>query len=324
MAPTVAPEAAPGLARQKAYPPMAPPRRGSSPLLAILLVAIVLFVAIGTIRMIYKPPGDGERVQVVAAGMDIPAGCRLGYTSLHYVQIPRQYVTADMFSTYAQAVGRVTKTFVPRGEPISSTMLFAGNAGLAQLLDRDQRAITLELSGDALLDHCLCPGDYVDVIATVTESGKKFSRTVCQAVMVLLAVPRQALMAQRARTGDVDKVTLAVSPAQAEELAEASQVGKLRLVLRNGVNRNTEALAGVSQRDLFPAAYAATAQPTAPAGRNDRLLAELPPPPPPLPAVAIGQSAGDLRPPAPIPVQWIVEVFSGSRKATYAFPQKSN
>lgn len=322
MAANVAPEVAPGLAGQRAYPPMTPPRRKSSPLLIILLLAIVLFVSIGIIRMIYKPCAAGEKVQVVAAGTDIPAGCRLGYTSLHYVQIPRQYVTADMFWNYAQAVGRVTKTFIPRGEPISGKMLFAGNDGLAELLDSDQRAITLELSDDALLDHSLCSGDYVDVIATVTESGRKFSRTICQAVMVLLAVPREALTAQRARAGNVDKVTLAVSPSQAEQLAEASQISKLRLVMRNHVNRNTEVLAGVSQHDLFPAAYPAKAQPAAPSAHNDALFAKLPPPP--LPVVAIAQSAGDLGPAAPTPVQWTVEVFSGSRKDTYAFPHKGN
>jgi Flp pilus assembly protein CpaB len=290
-------------------------------MLVILLAAIVLFVAIGTIRLINKPAAAGEKVQVVAAGMDIPAGCRLGYTSLHYVQIPRQYVTSDMCPSYKEAVGRVTKTFVRRGEPISGSMLFAGTAGLAQLLESGERAITLELSDDGLVDHALRSGDYVDVIVTATESGKKFTRTVCQAAMVLLAVPREALAGPRARAGDADRITLAVSPAQAEELAEASQVGKLRLVLRNRLNRNLEALPGVSQRDLLPEAALSTAAGTVVAPPKDDRSLQLPPPPP---AVTAGAAVDDPGRTAATPVQWIVEVFSGGRKDTYAFPQDGN
>lgn len=318
MAPTIAPDVAPILSRERSV--STGPKRSGAAFVWLVVTAVIVLVGAGLFRLAAKPAASERRVKVVAAGKDLPPGVRLGFTSLHYVDIPERYVTGDMQVSYEKLVGRVTRTFIPQGEPLRDADLFAPGRNLGLSIDTALRAITLDLAEDALVDHALNAGDYVDVLVTSSSrDGKKFTKTVCQQVEVLLSVPREAVLSHNMRAVEQNRVTLAVTPAQAEDLAEAAEVGKIRLTLRNRLSRSERSLPGSSPADILPSSALVGDVPPAQA------LAAAPPlPPPPAmapPPPALASNEGEA---AKAPLQWVVEVFSGSKKETYAFPQPAS
>jgi Flp pilus assembly protein CpaB len=288
-------------------------KKNKSPLSIVLLLAIVALIGTGVFRLVNKPASP-DMVQVVGVAQDMPPGCRLGFRSLHYVQIPRLYHRKDMFESYDQVVGKVTRTFIAQGEPLMQSSLFHSSAGLARQVMLPERALTLKLTSDALLDHNLYPGDRVDVIATTSgKQGKKYTRTIGQNIRVLMCVPKEALLSSKLRSEEQEKVTLAFLPADAEKVTEAIECGKVRLALRNPGNQAIARLPGSDERDLLP--YQSLMEfakpvtlPPAP------LFAGLPPlAPPPAPGTTTAPAN---------PVQWFVDVFTGSKKETQAFDVK--
>jgi len=98
----------------------------------------------------------------------------------------------------------------------------------------------------------VAPGTYVDVVATVVEgTGQNaVSRVILQNVKVLASGQRMETQ-KDGQPVEVKTVTLQVTPEEAEILALASNAGKLQLVMRNTVDRETVTTKGVSEAVLF-------------------------------------------------------------------------
>jgi len=286
----------------------------------VLAVVALVLVAVGVFRSFYKPQTEAPTIRIVGAGVDILPGARIGFNNLHYLSLPRNYWNKDMIATSDVAVGRVAKVFIPAGEPVMNSSLFNGKDGLSLNFETDERAMTLKLEDDALLDHALEPGDLVDVIVTTASDGKKFTKTVAQKVRVLLTATKEAFLGNRARGSELNRITLAVTPDQAEVLSEAVEVGKLRLVLRNRLSSVSSKLGGVQESDLLPPKALIKDL-----GKIN-IAREIPTPPAPpslMPpsdlAPVLSNEANSMR----TPLQWVVDVFSGSKKESYAFPEHS-
>jgi Flp pilus assembly protein CpaB len=319
MPPTATPEVSPILSREKKGFSTPPTKGGGSAMSVILLVLMLILVGSGLLRIFMKPAVNNETVRVVAAAMDIPPGTKLGFTNLHYINLPTNYHSSQMSASYEDLVGYTTRTFLPQKEPILKNDLFPGKSGCVGMeLENDQRAMTLKLEEDALVDHSILPGDTVDVLCTSTAKSKKFTKTICQSVPVLLSVTRAAMLSQKFQNEDRNRITLALTPEQCEKVAEAADVGKIRLVLRNRLSTNNPVLRGTGESDIQPAS---ASEAEVPAARTMPIPAPIP--------VAPSVIPPSLGPPPPVteapplePLKWVVEVFSGSNKQTYAFPQK--
>jgi pilus assembly protein CpaB len=299
------------------------PKKGKAPNVVILL-AIVLLLAIGITRMSSQPQ-ETPGVTVVAAAKDVPAGYCLRFRDLHQLVVPKAYYRNDMATDYSQLVGRTTNTFIAMGEPIMDRDLLPKTNSVAQTLAPNQRAIALKLAGEYNVDNAAQAGDLVDVLSTTTgPNGKKYTKTICQNVSVLLSPSKDIALSDRLRGPEQDKVTLAVSPEQAERISEAVEVGKIRLVLRSPSNHATVVLAGADERDLLPHDALRQTPPTMKLQdeSSDRAAA-LPPPPLPLnlPAAPQLPSVEQVTDAIAAPAKWVVEVFQGPKKETYEFQQ---
>jgi hypothetical protein len=106
-----------------------------------------------------------------------------------------------------------------------------------------------------------------------------------------------------------------VTPDLAEAVSEAVEVGKIRLVLRNRLTRIQPRLNGAGPDDLLPASAFALEKKIEPTkeAQEEKKVIDLAPPPPPL---------VDAEPVVQGPVQWIVEMFSGSHKESHGVPAK--
>mgnify|MGYP006313409825 FL=1 len=102
------------------------------------------------------------------------------------------------------------------------------------------------------------PGNYVDVMVNAQqdkEDGKgidaqqQISKTVLEHVLVL-AVAQEASR-DETKPKVVNAVTLELSPADAEKLDLARNVGTLSLVLRNQVDKQSLTTTGITKKELF-------------------------------------------------------------------------
>jgi Flp pilus assembly protein CpaB len=295
-------------------------KKPASPLFLVLGLILLVLVGSAIFRSSHEAPTE-KFIQVVTTIRDTPPGTRLGLMNLHLLPVPKRLVTADMVTSLSYAAGSISRTYIAPGEPISQTQLFARDSSLAMTLETHERAITIQLTDDALIDHCINPDDRVDVLCVSSnKDGKKFTRTIAIDARVLMCVPKEQLLARRLGNASANMVTLAVTPDLAEAVTEAAEVGKVRLVLRNRLTRIEPRLKGAGPEDLLPASAFALEKKIEAA-----IAAELPaiPAPPVLnmieptlkAAPAVTQAAAPLG-----PVQWIVEMFSGSHKETYGVP----
>jgi len=291
----------------------------SNPLIFIAGAATVVLCISGTWRAMHQTAPQ-EWIKVVGAADDVPAGTKLAFVSLRYVSVPKRFAGKDMSTSLSDVAGHMAKTFIPKGEPIKADMVFLNRNGFSYNLETHERAITIELPDDALVDHEIVPDDRVDVLVVSTKGESKYTKTICQNVRVLLSVPKEQMQARK--SGGNNRITLATTADAAEALTEAAEVGKIRLVLRNKLSIVAQDLPGAQPDDLLPAS--AFEQPPAIAGssRGDKPVSISVPtevqPPPALKLIAdAGQSsvAQVLK-----PIEWVVEMISGNKKETCSVP----
>lgn len=305
------------------------PQANQSKLSFVLLGVFVFLIIAGGFKMMTaqkRVQADDLTVTVVGANADLAPGCKLAFSSLHYLTMPKKYATSNMASSYEQLIGSTTSTFIKKGDPICKDDLLPAKS-LSAMLPSTMRAITLKLDPEMLIDHELAIGDKVDVLVSTTNKGKKFTKTVCQNLQVLLAAPKNMMDSSSSKAArDANRVTLAASPADCEKLNQAADAGKVRLVLRSTASSaQTEYLAGADERDVTPAfALKALAEQE----QKQQAANFFPTPAPPLAQL---QAPAELPPaPAPVmqepaaapPLQWVVEMFSGSKRENYEVPAK--
>jgi Flp pilus assembly protein CpaB len=297
--------------REKLIARQAPPKKNKAVNVVLMCLIVGLLIA-GVARSIFEAKPAATTVMVVAAAEDIPPGIKLGYRNLHYMNVPKAYATPEMVATYTQLVGRTTTTFMAMGEPILASSLLPKTASVADVISVKQRAITLKMPAENMVDNAVRPGDRVDILATSTApNGKKYTKTIGQNILVVFAAPKAMTLSKKLTAGEADKLTLSVPPELAETLTEASEVSKLRVVLRSVANHAIAVLPGASEADLLPH-EALRIDP--PKGHVEDDAASVPSAPafmPPQPVTVL-----------PAPVQWVVDVFKGAVKESHAFEQK--
>lgn len=311
---TVAPK------REKAPLPLKSSRPNSSPWRVVAVVVILLLCLSGLWRATHNTVRR-PMAKVVTVARDLPPGVRVSFPMLRFMDIPKKLVTQEMVTSLDDIVDHETRTFIPAGEPIRSAMFFHGHAGIPSNLAPNERSITLQLNDDAMVDHCLRPDDRVDVLVTSSKENKKYTKTVCQSARVLICTPKEQLLARQMSSIGSNKVTLAVTADMAEMLTEAAEVGKIRLVLRSSASAASTAFAadGADPDDLLPASARVTQsqqEAEGAAAAQHQLL----PPPPTANTSSVLQESEPVPPPGPL--QWMVEIISGSHKETVSVPQE--
>ncbi|MGD9682906.1 MAG: Flp pilus assembly protein CpaB [Candidatus Obscuribacterales bacterium] len=303
------------------------PRKRSNATAIIFGSLVVLLLVVGIARMaMSKPdPASMNRTRVVGALRDILPGTTIGFGDIRYMDIPNDYLSEGMFARTNLVVGRVSKVYIPERNPLSNNMLYESGKTMASELETHERAVTVKLNEAAMVDHQLVPGDKVDVLVTAVKDGKRYTKTICQNVKVLMSSTRAMVTSQIAsRAGDLSKrITLALTPDQAEIVTHAEESGHIKLALRSRLSIVESKLPGVSEMDLLPDK---AMSPQFGSQTNSSLNIPAPPPEPSgflpdLPAPPPLESA--LPPVVKDSVKWVVEMFSGSKKELYEVPATS-
>jgi pilus assembly protein CpaB len=208
--------------------------------------------------------------RVVVARADLEPGQLLGASDLALAELPEASVSKSMFRDSKPLVGRAVVAPVVKGQAMFEGLLAPAGSegGLSALVPDGMRAVSVEVNESSAVAGLLAPGCRVDVIATLRpDDREQISRTIVKNVKV------QAVNRRMANTGTMTDekgpamrtVTLIVSPKDAEAIELASNMGRLRLVLRGSKDSSPTSSAGVTFAELMGAdgiKPAPTTQPT--------------------------------------------------------------
>lgn len=229
-------------------------------LLAALAAGAVAVVLAS--RWLTEQAGTVGGAKVVVAAADVDLGTQLTPQLLQVVDWPKESVPKGASSDTAQLLekqgqpARVLRVSVVKGEPIVESKLAPPGAtgGLASIIGRGKRAMTVSVNEIVGVAGFALPGNYVDILVSTQddkakEVSKQISKIVLEQVLVLA-------IAQEAKQGDtkprvVNAVTLEVTPEQAERIDLARSVGALTLVLRPQVDKTDVETSGVRKSQLL-------------------------------------------------------------------------
>ena len=207
---------------------------------------------------------------VIVAYTDLYQGVTIMEKDLFAVEIPPKHLykqggkESQLFHSPEHVVGRIPRERILANEFIREERLAdpESGTGLNALIPRTMRAISVGISGGAALGQFLEPGNYVDMLVTLSPqvyqegaSDGVQTHTMLQSVYVLAVDNVHGGMAgnDRQREGSTQTVTLSVTPTQAEKISYAMSVGRITLLLRNDMDEETlEDTKGVSVDDILP------------------------------------------------------------------------
>ncbi|GAB2476494.1 Flp pilus assembly protein CpaB [Comamonas humi] len=211
--------------------------------------------------------GSLDAGKVVVAAADIPLGSKLTPQMLSTIDWPRASIPSGAFNDVQALQERVVKVGVLRGEAVLEGKLApeGTKGGLAAVIAPGKRAMTVRVNDVVGVAGFALPGNYVDVVVNAqqeksdkgpnkSEESRQISKTVLENVLVL-AVAQEAGR-DETKPKVVSAVTLELSPEDAEKLDLARSVGSLSLVLRNQVDKEPVATAGITKNQLFGVAEA--------------------------------------------------------------------
>ena len=197
--------------------------------------------------------------ELLIAARDVPAGTKLAADDLRTMSVKAETMPQGFAATPDAAVGRVVTEPLHAGQPVGEALLAAPDtpAGLAAILPKGYRAITVALDRSAGVAEFLKPESRVDVVSGFREGEEMSVHTVAQNLRVLAV---DGLLAGQKKPevdgnhndppASTSSVTLMVTLEQAAAIDLATTLGKPRLTLRAGGDRELSPFEGLSLAQL--------------------------------------------------------------------------
>lgn len=216
-----------------------------------------------TITVIEKP----DLFSVVVAARDIYRGERIEVEDVKVLNVPTDgVVVSGVITNPAEAVGHVAYQKIYAGEWLIDQKVgvekLEDKQSVVALLEKNRRAMRIPVGADTGLLGILNPGDHVDIVGVFesADSKRMVSRTILQNVLVLsIGQANRMKINQMSSENEVvnpeisveeSMIAVDVSPAEAEKLALAMNVGAMHLVLRNPSDTDLVETAGVSLKNI--------------------------------------------------------------------------
>ncbi len=189
-----------------------------------------------------------ETITVMTARHDIPGGTVLAHTDLKKKDVFKINVgdRAVLLNDGRKLLGRKVIFPIKEDSPVLWSDIEGGNSkasGLASIVKKKMRAISLSIGGTAAVSSMVRPNDHVDILGTFSFPSKtvpgemeSVTLTVLQDVTILATGQNIAKdqLEKSKRSSGYSSVTVEVTPREAELLVFAEQMqGRLILSLRN-------------------------------------------------------------------------------------------
>jgi pilus assembly protein CpaB len=226
---------------------------------AVGMLAISALLGLLVVVMVANrlAPPSAAASKVIVASVDLELGSKLNPQMLALMDWPQGSTPSGTFADLKDVQDRVLKTSVQRGDLILQSKLAAvGSAGgLSAVIADGKRAMTVRVNDVVGVAGFALPGNYVDILVNAQQDTGKGNETKPITKIVLEHVLVLAV-AQEAGRDDtkprlVNAVTLELTPAEAEKIDLARNVGTLSLVLRNQIDKASVVTTGITKNQLF-------------------------------------------------------------------------
>jgi pilus assembly protein CpaB len=177
-----------------------------------------------------------DTADIVVAKTDIAAGTRLGRENLAVRKIPVDFAQSGAVrpEDFARINGKALAYDVKGGEMIMWSQTESQRAPtFSARLAPGQRAITVVVDEINSISGMLEPGDLIDLMFAVDQSGQKLVLPLLQSVQVMATGQRVIDDPKSGEKTEFATVTLNTTPEQAKDIIIARETGKLTALLRN-------------------------------------------------------------------------------------------
>ncbi len=186
----------------------------------------------------YQSSFDQERqaIPVVVAGRDMGVGEIVSSQSAQIRNIPAAYVHRDAVSPSAfgsKLNGRPLVHAIKAGEPILPMHVTSVKIeGLAGMLQKGERAITIPVDTLDTISGFLNPGDSVDLYITLKDGDRDRTVPLVENIRVLAAGKDIDDGIKERNQKKYSEITLGVTPLYATKIIHAQTVGDISVLLR--------------------------------------------------------------------------------------------
>jgi pilus assembly protein CpaB len=232
-------------------------------LLAIGFATLATFMAMGYLEKRVAKPVKQETIYVVSAKAKVDKDKVLSAAQLTRSEWKQGKPPQDFFSEERDVVGLQTVKPLAPNEMITRENTRKYIPGLAGKVGKDVRAMTVKVDEASGVAGFLTPDNRVDVLVVLDRgefNKNPISKTLLQNLKVLGTGQKKENIPGEDLVKIVPTVTLEVTPEQGENLALAAQQGRISLVLRGQLPKET------------PGEDAGTPKPTALLSPNQRVV----------------------------------------------------
>lgn len=237
--------------------------RPKSIVLLVLALGCGLVASIGINQLMAdrgKPVANGETVSIFIALQDINMNDPVSKEMLKLEPWPKDKVQPGTITKLDTVVGRRTKMKILAGEPILEGKLLAtgenGQQGAGDQIPPGMRAVAVKSDDVTSTGSLIRPGDRVDVVVHLQKNpGKGIAETTSKTFLRDIKIFAVNDEFERSPNGEGGKVTaktitLLVLPQQSELISLATELGKIRLVMRGPNDTSAEETDGVTIKDI--------------------------------------------------------------------------
>jgi len=232
--------------------------------IALVMATLAALVAVNYVQTtVAERTKDNRRMIEVAVPMsDMPQGAIIQSGDLAVRSVPAEFAPADAVTpdNHAEFEGRMLRSPARGGAPLSASALVPLHEHFSSLIPQGKVAYTLSVDENNSISGMLVPGDLIDILFVKDKDGDAAARAgarvlpLLQQVRVLATGTRigERIAREGQPEGDAQgfsSVTLELDQAQAKSLVIASQVGALRVLLRDAKDRSPGSAQGLTERE---------------------------------------------------------------------------
>jgi pilus assembly protein CpaB len=195
-------------------------------------------------RLMAAPIPLSKNVQVLVSNADLSWGTKLAPEMMQLQEFPSGAIPEGHFTSLEAIKDRVIMVDLKRNELLLESKLAplgTTSGGVAAVTDIDKRAMSVKVDDVIGVAGFIKPGDRVDVMVTIEPEGGKqanmMSKMILENVKVLATGTQMERKGKDEEPKPVQVITVEVNVEEAEKLALASTQGRLRLALRNPLNK---------------------------------------------------------------------------------------
>ncbi len=195
-------------------------------------------------RLMAAPIPLSQNVQVLVSNADLSWGTKLTPEMMQLQEFPSGAIPEGHFTSLEAIKDRVLLVDLKRSELVLESKLApvgTTSGGISAVTDVNKRAMSVKVDDVIGVAGFIKPADHVDVMVTIEPPGGKhenaISKMILENVKVLAAGTQMERKGKDEEPKQVQVITVEVDVEEAEKLALASTQGRLRLALRNPLNK---------------------------------------------------------------------------------------